>query len=64
MKVMIVEDGAKPVKLVRVHKPRGGGGMTLGEFSNRDGRGVERALAYARKGRHVVVNHAEDRRAA
>jgi hypothetical protein len=54
MKVKIVADGTKPVKLVRARKVLGRG-ITLGEFSNHDGRGIDAATAYARKKGHDVA---------
>jgi hypothetical protein len=55
---LVIEDG-QPVRLVAARKPRHGG-RTLGEFSDRDGRGVERALRYAADNGHKVLNGDND----
>lgn len=52
------EDGRPskaPTRVIRKHRPRNGGGLTLGEFSNADGRGVERANAYVEEKGHSLV---------
>jgi hypothetical protein len=54
MQVNIIEpsDG-KPVRVVRRNKPRNGKGVTLAEFTNRTGTGVEDALSWACKKGHT-----------
>lgn len=55
VKVVITTNELEPVKIIRKHRPRNGGGLTLAEFTNRDGRGVERAQEYIEEKGHSLV---------
>lgn len=54
MQVIVIETGDQ----IRVERKnvRKGQGRTLGVFSNRDGKGSERAAAYMERKRHTMVD--------
>ena len=54
MQVKIVENGENPLKVVAARKPKHGG-RTLAVFTNRDGRGVERAWKYLNEKGHKLA---------
>jgi hypothetical protein len=43
------------VRVIRKYKPRNGGGVTLAEFSNADGRGMENANKYCEEKGHDLT---------
>jgi hypothetical protein len=45
----------EPARVVRVNKPRNGGGITLGVFSNSDGDGHQAALRYIEEKGHSLA---------
>ena len=49
-----IEKTDRVVRVVRKHKPRNGGGVTLAEFTDRDGKGWDRAVEYAAEKRHTL----------
>ena len=49
-----IENKDTIVRVVRKYKPRSGKGMTLGEFTNRDGQGWARAVEWAEKKGHTL----------
>jgi hypothetical protein len=55
VKIIYPNNRQTPAKVVRVHKPRNGGGVTLAEFSNRDLRGVENAQDYIAEKGHKLA---------
>jgi hypothetical protein len=52
--IVKIQKQGRVIQVVRANKPRNGKGPTLAEFSDKDGKGFDRATQYAWDNGHTV----------